>query len=192
MRPDGPDPGIGYQWNMTMTEHKDFDPAEVQAGLEAGRYLLVDVREPGEFAEERIPGALLAPLSCFRPEHLPRGDDREIILHCKSGGRSGRALQTCRDAGVPVAGHVKGGILNWKSAKLTTERAEDAPTGMTIQQAVMAMASALVLVSIALSLAFSPVWLMLGAGVSAMLLQASFTGFCPASSVFAKLGFRPA
>ena len=174
-----------------MTDHKDFEPAEVQAGLEAGRYLLVDVREAGEFADERIPGAILAPLSGFKPDCLPRGDDREIILHCNSGGRSGRALQMCREADIKVAGHVKGGILGWKASKLPTLRAENAPTGMTIQQAVMAMASFLVLVSIGLSLVFSPWFLVLGAGVSAMLLQASFTGFCPASSVFASLGFRP-
>ncbi|WP_323761087.1 rhodanese-like domain-containing protein [Maricaulis sp.] len=174
-----------------MTDHKEIEPAEIQAGLEAGRYQLIDVREPGEFADERIPGAILAPLSCFKPAHLPKSGDRAVVLHCKSGGRSARALDMCKAEGVEVAGHVKGGILGWKAAKLGTERAEDAPTGMTIQQAVMAMASFLVLVSIGLSVAFTPLWLILGGGVSAMLLQASFTGFCPASSVFAKLGFRP-
>ncbi|WP_295692845.1 rhodanese-like domain-containing protein [uncultured Maricaulis sp.] len=174
-----------------MTDHKDFEPQDVQAGLESGRYILIDVREPGEFADERIPGAILAPLSAFNPKTLPRGDDREIILHCKSGGRSGRALQMCRDAGIDVAGHVKGGILNWKTCQLATDRAENAPTGMTIQQAVMAMASFLMLVSVGMGVVFSPWWLVLGAAVSGMLLQASFTGFCPASSIFARLGFRP-
>ena len=62
---------------------------------------------------------------------------------------------------------------------------------MAIQQAVMAMASFLMLVSVGLGVVFSPWWLVLGAAVSGMLLQASFTGFCPASSIFARLGFRP-
>jgi len=173
-----------------MTDHRDFEPAEVQAGLDEGRYLLVDVREAGEFADERIAGALLAPLSGFKPEALPRDDAREIILHCKSGIRSGQALQLCSVAGVKVSGHMKGGIMGWKSRRLPTERAEGAPSGMTIQQGVMAMTSFLVLVSMALSLTVSTWWLVLGAIVSALLLQSSFTGFCPASPVFAKLGFR--
>ena len=50
---------------------KDFTPARLRQGLEAGEIVLVDVREPGEYAAERIHGALLFPLSTFDPAALP-------------------------------------------------------------------------------------------------------------------------
>jgi hypothetical protein len=61
---------------------------------------------------------------------------------------------------------------------------------MSIDRAVMAFAGALILLSLLLSQIFSPYWLLLTAFVGANLLQASFTGFCPAAMVFKWLGCR--
>lgn len=61
---------------------------------------------------------------------------------------------------------------------------------MTVNQAVMAFAGFMVLASLALAWAVSPYFLALTAFVGANLLQSAFTGFCPASSIFRKLGFR--
>ena len=61
---------------------------------------------------------------------------------------------------------------------------------MSIDRAVMAFAGLMILVSLALSLLYSPYWLLLTAFVGLNLMQASFTGFCPAAIVFKRLGFR--
>ena len=61
---------------------------------------------------------------------------------------------------------------------------------MTINQAVRAFAGFMVLLSLALTLWVSPYFLWLTAFVGLNLLQASFTGFCPAAIVFRKLGVR--
>ena len=61
---------------------------------------------------------------------------------------------------------------------------------MTIDRAVMALAGFMVLLSLVLSLLHSPYWLILTAFVGANLLQASFTGFCPAAMLFKWLGVR--
>lgn len=61
---------------------------------------------------------------------------------------------------------------------------------MTVNQAVMAFAGFMVLASLALAWAVSPYFLALTAFVGANLLQSAFTGFCPASSIMRKLGFR--
>lgn len=61
---------------------------------------------------------------------------------------------------------------------------------MTIDRAVMAFAGFLVLMSLGFAAIFSPWWLLLAAFVGANLLQASFTGFCPAALLFRKLGLR--
>ncbi len=59
---------------------------------------------------------------------------------------------------------------------------------MNIDRAVMAFAGVMILVSLALAHYVSPQWLWLTAFVGANLLQASFTGFCPAAMVMRKLG----
>lgn len=62
---------------------------------------------------------------------------------------------------------------------------------MSIDRAVMAFAGVMVLVSLLLSQYHDPAWLWLTAFVGANLLQASFTGFCPAAMILKRLGFRP-
>ncbi len=61
---------------------------------------------------------------------------------------------------------------------------------MSIDRAVMAFAGLMILVSLALSQIRSAYWLLLTAFVGANLLQASFTGFCPAAMLFKRLGAR--
>ena len=61
---------------------------------------------------------------------------------------------------------------------------------MTIDRAVMAFAGLVVLVSLALARTQSPLWLLLTAFVGLNLIQASFTGFCPAAMVFKRFGVK--
>jgi hypothetical protein len=61
---------------------------------------------------------------------------------------------------------------------------------MSIDRAVMAFAGLLVLASLALAELHSPYWLLLTAFVGLNLVQASFTGFCPAAIIFKRLGLR--
>lgn len=61
---------------------------------------------------------------------------------------------------------------------------------MSIDRAVMAFAGLMILASLTLSQVHSPYWLLLTAFVGANLLQASFTGFCPAAMLFKRLGIR--
>lgn len=61
---------------------------------------------------------------------------------------------------------------------------------MSIDRAVMALAGSFILVSLVLSQLHSPYWLFFTAFVGLNLLQASFTGFCPAALIFKRLGFK--
>ena len=75
--------------------------------------LLIDVREPAEHALANIPQARLIPLATL-PDHLaelPR--DREILIHCKAGGRSARAVQLLLDNGFTQVSNVTGGMDAW-------------------------------------------------------------------------------
>ena len=53
-----------------MADERDLAPQTVFDDLKTGRIVLVDVREPAEFANERIHGALLHPLSTFEPKAI--------------------------------------------------------------------------------------------------------------------------
>ncbi|MBL8538378.1 MAG: rhodanese-like domain-containing protein [Hyphomonadaceae bacterium] len=97
-----------------------MSPEEIAAALKAGEIVLIDVREPPEYAAERIHGALLYPLSTFDPALLPRDEKRLIVFHCGSGKRSATAFAAAAEAGVPLRAHMRGGIGAWKVAGLPT------------------------------------------------------------------------
>jgi rhodanese-related sulfurtransferase len=99
----------------------DLTPDEVARELEAGRVLIVDVREPNETAIETFPGAVLLPLSCFDPADIPDPAGRRVVFACRSGRRSVTASQIAQNHGLPYDSHLAGGILAWKQQGLPTE-----------------------------------------------------------------------
>lgn len=100
---------------------RDLTPQDVARGLEEGRMVLVDVREPNETAVERFPGAVLVPLSDFDPAAIPVPAGRDVVFACRSGRRSVTASLAAQEQGFAYASHLAGGILAWKAAGLTTE-----------------------------------------------------------------------
>lgn len=98
------------------------DPAEVatleeaRAAHEAGRALLVDIREPQEHATGVVAGALLVPLSqiASRLDELPRDPARPLLLICATQNRSGRLLRSLRERGLTDVRYVHGGMTGWR------------------------------------------------------------------------------
>jgi molybdopterin/thiamine biosynthesis adenylyltransferase/rhodanese-related sulfurtransferase len=91
-------------------------PLELKQKIDRGEdFLLVDVREPHEYEIVKIPGSRLIPkdkiLSGEALAELPQ--DKPLVLHCKSGGRSAEALAALHKAGFSDAVHVGGGVLGW-------------------------------------------------------------------------------
>lgn len=105
----------------------EIAPADALAAQQAGQALIVDVREPAEFAVERIPGALNLPLSTFDPVSLFAAVAPErILFQCGSGMRSMKAVMACRLSGLTADRHLTGGIGAWKAAGLPTIRIDPA------------------------------------------------------------------
>jgi rhodanese-related sulfurtransferase len=100
---------------------RDLTPQEVARGLDEGRMVLVDVREPNETELERFPGAVLLPLSTFAAEAIPAPQGREVVFACRSGRRSVTASLAAQEQGYAYGAHLAGGILAWKAAGLPTE-----------------------------------------------------------------------
>jgi len=80
---------------------RDLTPQEVAQGVQEGRLMLVDVREPNETAVERFPGAVLVPLSSFDPAAIPDPAGREVVFACRSGRRSVTASLAAQEQGFP-------------------------------------------------------------------------------------------
>jgi rhodanese-related sulfurtransferase len=98
----------------------DLTPEDVSQGMAAGRYLLVDVREPNEVAAEAYPGAVVVPLSTFDPQDIPDPDGKQVVFACRSGKRSVTASLAAQAAGLAYDKHLAGGMLAWKAAGLPT------------------------------------------------------------------------
>lgn len=104
---------------MTDSPIKEIDAPTLKSMMDAGKAVVIDVREPAEYGFERIPGALLMPLASFDPAALPVDTGRTMVLHCGTGRRSGMAAQKMLDSGmVAEAVHLAGGIGAWKQASL--------------------------------------------------------------------------
>ncbi|HVT39227.1 MAG TPA: molybdopterin-synthase adenylyltransferase MoeB [Gemmatimonadaceae bacterium] len=94
-------------------ELPEITPRELAERLRAGDVDLLDVREPHEWEIGRIPSARLIPLATL-PEALPTLDSaRDIVVHCKSGARSAKAVRQLQAAGFRRVWNLAGGILRW-------------------------------------------------------------------------------
>jgi rhodanese-related sulfurtransferase len=97
-----------------------ISPEEAARRIAAGTAILIDVREPGEWRDGVVTGALLLPLSDLRGERakwrpvLDANRDKELILYCRSGNRSGQAVRILAEEKLKATN--AGGFSAWKSA----------------------------------------------------------------------------
>lgn len=100
----------------------DVDPSYVAARRD--EVALVDVREPQEFTGElgHVPGAQLVPLATLLDKAVTWDPEREIVLVCRSGGRSARAAAELARRGFRHLYNLRGGMLAWNAAELPVER----------------------------------------------------------------------
>lgn len=96
-----------------MTDIVDLSFADIEKGLAEGSILLVDVREPHEFAAGHVPGSVSMPLSTFDPSNLPEADDKRIVFSCAAGVRSMHALAIAQANGEALKEHYIGGFKDW-------------------------------------------------------------------------------
>lgn len=117
-----------------LTRIREVTPWDAGRRFNAGEIpLLLDVREPGEFAALRIPGSINVPRGVLEqscewdydetvPE-LVQGRDREILVICRSGRRSALAVDVLRQMGFTAVTSLKLGIRGWNDAELPLENA---------------------------------------------------------------------
>jgi rhodanese-related sulfurtransferase len=97
----------------------DIDEAERRQGNGAQ---LVDVREPSEWQEARIPGTVHIPLGDLARRTGELDSNRPVVALCRSGNRSKTAVQILQRAGFGDASSMAGGIVAWGRAGKPVER----------------------------------------------------------------------
>lgn len=91
----------------------DIEPADLKKRLEKNPPILIDVREPHEWEIGRIEGAKLIPLGELPQRMNELNSAEEIVLYCKVGGRSMKALQLLNKSGFKRLKNLRGGINAW-------------------------------------------------------------------------------
>lgn len=151
-------------------------PANVAARLKAKRAVLVDIREPDEFARRHVTGALSRPLSGLEAAHIKIAPGADVVFTCKTGMRTGA---NCDRLAAQVEGPafvLEGGVDAWAAAGLPV--AEDRKAPLEIMRQVQIGAGSLVLLGVILGLLLDPAFFGLSAFVGAGLAFAGATGFC--------------
>lgn len=103
-----------------FTSAPRLDPSECAARIRSGQALLVDVREPAEWATGVAQSAQLLPLSDLTgsraewKKFLAQAEGHELLLYCASGGRSGMAARILVAEGIQAAN--TGGLSDWLDA----------------------------------------------------------------------------
>ena len=98
----------------TLEASWEITPVELKSKLEQGDKLcLVDVREPHEWEIAHLEGALLIPQDKLLSRMNELDSTDEIVLYCRTGVRSSRALNLLRDAGFGRLKNLQGGINAW-------------------------------------------------------------------------------
>ena len=98
------------------------NPEQAREKQNAGA-VIVDVREPSEWQEGHIPGAIHIPLGTL-PQRLSQLDaNKELVVVCRSGNRSMKASQLLRQAGYSKVYNMSGGMIDWSRTGLPVTKA---------------------------------------------------------------------
>jgi sulfur-carrier protein adenylyltransferase/sulfurtransferase len=106
--------GMGRGQEEVVEATGDIDPTEVKQKIDRGDdFVLIDVREPHEYQICNIPQAKLIPLGDVQKRMNELNTSDEIVMHCKGGTRSAKAVDMLKQAGFKRVRNMKGGILAW-------------------------------------------------------------------------------
>jgi rhodanese-related sulfurtransferase len=99
----------------------EVTPEETRAKQKAGA-VLVDVREPHEWREGHIPGAIHIPLGSLSGRLDELDPSREIVVVCRSGHRSMTGAQLLQRAGFSQVRNMAGGMISWTRQQLPVSK----------------------------------------------------------------------
>lgn len=162
-----------------------IDATTLKKWLEERSVTLIDVREAGEHAGERIPGATRVSLSTFDLQKIPLEEGKNLVLHCQTGRRSTQAAQKLFTNGFDEVTHLEGGLNAWKQAGYPIATSNGAP--VSIMRQVQIVAGILVVIGTLLGAFISPWFLILSGFIGLGLVFAGVTNTCTLGILLMKM-----
>jgi rhodanese-related sulfurtransferase len=162
---------------------KEIDAKTANEWFTADKAVLVDVREPAEYAREHITGARLVPLSAFDREDFSKDHDKVAVFHCRSGARTAINAERLLRSGFREVYAIRGGLQAWKAAGLPVHH-KPKRQPIDVMRQVQIVIGPLVLIGALLGAFVSPWFLLIDAMIGFGLLNAGVTGVCPMASAF--------
>ncbi len=170
---------------VTASLTREVDPLVLQEWIAAGEAIVIDVREPKEFAAGHIPGSRSMPLSVFQPELVPVGGAQKVVLHCAAGTRAGEACRKLAEIGRNDVYLFRAGMQGWQAAELPVEGS--GKKVIDVLRQVQMTVGTMILAGVLLGHFVAPGWLILAGFAGCGLLLAGLTGECPLALLIAKL-----
>ena len=100
---------------------KTVDVTTAKQWLDKKQAILIDVREPAEYASQKIVGAALHPVGAISVNSIPQ-TDKKILIYCQKGARGSNACQKLMTENEELEVYnIEGGIEAWHQAGLATE-----------------------------------------------------------------------
>lgn len=166
-------------------EIKNIDAATAKKWLDNKEAILIDVREPAEYASQNISEATLIPLSQVHLNALPKHDGKKIIIHCHSGKRSAMACYNLlqEDSSLDLY-NLEGGILAWAGSGNSTNSSEKKT--LPLDRQVQLTVGSLSLFGSILAYFVNPLFVIIPAFIGAGLTFAGLTGTCGLALCLAK------
>lgn len=159
-----------------MTTLTKLTPKVAADRLKSGDAVLIDIREPDEYAREHIPGSISLPVSALNSAGLNLEAGQRAIFHCKSGMRTDSNCAVLAQHVDGEAFMLEGGLDAWRALGLPTAKNANAP--LEINRQVQITAGSLVLIGVLLGWFVSPAWFGLSGFVGAGLMFAGLSGWC--------------
>jgi rhodanese-related sulfurtransferase len=150
----------------------------------------INVCTPAEYAEKHIQGVRSVPLDEVAAHVQEFQGKQTIYVHCRSGARSRRAIETLQDLGIKAElVNVEGGLMAWDAAGFGTH---STTSRMPIMRQVLLIAGVLVLTGTVSGYAIDTRFLLVPTVVGTGLSIAGFTGWCGMTHVLAYMPWNKA
>ncbi|WP_113631829.1 rhodanese family protein [Pectobacterium peruviense] len=164
-----------------------ISPVQARKLLDEGA-ILIDIRQPEEYAREHIAQARLHPLNSSAGYSLPEEErkGKVVIFHCLSGMRSEQNAEILVKSVFPATVFLlNGGMTAWKKAGFPTEINNKQP--IELMRQVQIAAGVLILSGVLLGYSVNSTFFLLSGFVGAGLLFAGMTGFCGMARLLMKM-----
>lgn len=169
-----------------MPTIKSVDANTAQEWLSKNEAMIVDVREPEEYAAMHIAGAKLIPIETLDNDKLPELSNKKLIIHCLIGRRGKAACEKLllNNPNLNVY-NLEGGITAWEKAGFDVTKS--GRTFLSIERQVQITIGSGVLIGLILAYLIHPGFIFLSAFFGAGLLFAGITGSCGLAILMGKM-----